>query len=96
MTAGNPELDPYRAKSYDLAFEWYFAEDSLLSLALFQKDIEQLRADRPRARTTSPNNTLGLPDSVALAVCGAAIPDPATCLSGLAVQRCRPTPTAAT
>ena len=40
VTAGNPELDPFRAKAYDLAFEWYFAKDSLLSLALFQKDID--------------------------------------------------------
>ncbi len=40
VTAGNPMLDPYRAKAYDLSFEWYFAEDSLVSLALFQKDID--------------------------------------------------------
>ena len=39
VNAGNPELNPYRAKAYDLAFEWYFAKDSLLSLALFHKDI---------------------------------------------------------
>jgi iron complex outermembrane receptor protein len=34
VTAGNPNLDPFRAKAYDLSFEWYFnAKSSLLSLA---------------------------------------------------------------
>lgn len=81
VNAGNPELNPYRAKSYDLAFEWYFAKDSLLSLALFKKDIGSF-VQIVRASDTFSNNTLGLPDSVALAVCGTSIPDPAACLSG--------------
>ncbi|MBL8267175.1 TonB-dependent receptor, partial [Steroidobacter sp.] len=81
VTAGNPLLDPYRAKTYDLSFEWYFAEDSLLSLALFKKDIQSF-VQIVRATDNFSNNPLGLPDSVALAACGAAIPDPATCLSG--------------
>jgi iron complex outermembrane receptor protein len=78
VTAGNPELNPYRAKAYDLAFEWYFAKDSLLSLALFQKDIGSF-VQIVRASDNFSNNTLGLPDSVALATCGAAVPA-ATCL----------------
>ncbi|WP_293856867.1 TonB-dependent receptor [Steroidobacter sp.] len=81
VTAGNPLLDPYRAKAYDLSFEWYFAKDSLLSLALFKKDIQSF-VQIVRATDSFSNNPLGLPDSVALAACGAAIPDPATCLSG--------------
>lgn len=81
VNAGNPELNPYRAKSYDLAFEWYFAKDSLLSLALFKKDIGSF-VQIVRASDTFSNNTLGLPDSVALAVCGTTIPDPTACLSG--------------
>ncbi len=81
VNAGNPQLNPYRAKSYDLAFEWYFAEDSLLSLALFKKDISSF-VQIVRASDTFSNNTLGLPDSVALAVCGTSIPDPAACLAG--------------
>ena len=81
VTSGNPLLDPYRAKAYDLSFEWYFAEDSLLSLALFMKDIDSF-VQVIRSSDSFSNNTLGLPDSVALAACGTAIPDPATCLSG--------------
>jgi iron complex outermembrane recepter protein len=81
VNAGNPDLNPYRAKSYDLGFEWYFAQDSLLSLALFYKDISSF-VQTIRSSDSFSNNPLGLPDSVALAACGTAIPDPATCLSG--------------
>jgi TonB-dependent receptor len=81
VTAGNPLLDPYRAKAYDLSFEWYFAEDALLSLALFHKDVGSF-VQTIRTSDSFSNNPLGLPDSVALAACGTAIPDPATCLSG--------------
>jgi iron complex outermembrane receptor protein len=36
---GNLDLEPYRAKTYDLSVEWYFAPESLLSFAYFYKDI---------------------------------------------------------
>lgn len=36
---GNPFLDPYRATAYDLAAEWYFAPQSLFSVAVFKKDV---------------------------------------------------------
>ena len=39
-TAGNPDLKPYRATNYDLSFEYYPNRDSLLSVALFKKDID--------------------------------------------------------
>ncbi|MFZ0547301.1 MAG: TonB-dependent receptor, partial [Candidatus Promineifilaceae bacterium] len=37
--AGNPDLDPYRARNYDLSLEWYFAEDAMVSAAWFTKDV---------------------------------------------------------
>jgi len=70
VTAGNPDLEPFRADAYDLGFEWYFASESILSVALFYKDIESfvqtIRETRPFT-----GNALGLPDSVAIAACGA-------------------------
>lgn len=58
---GNPELDPFRATSYDLAFEWYFAPQSIFSVAFFKKDI----ASFPVATTTSGTfASTGLPLSV--------------------------------
>ena len=40
ITSGNPFLDPFRATTYDLGLEWYFAPQSIFSIALFRKDIE--------------------------------------------------------
>jgi iron complex outermembrane recepter protein len=81
VTAGNPLLDPYRAKAYDLAAEWYFQKGGLISVALFYKDIDSF-VQIVRSTGDFSSNPLGLPDSVALATCGTAIPDPATCLAG--------------
>jgi iron complex outermembrane receptor protein len=36
---GNTQLDPFRAKTYDVSIEWYFAPESLVSFAYFYKDI---------------------------------------------------------
>jgi TonB-dependent receptor len=58
---GNPFLDPFRATAYDLAFEWYFAPQSIFSVALFKKDI----ASFPVATTSSGTfASTGLPLSV--------------------------------
>jgi len=61
VNGGNPNLDPFRAKTADLGFEWYFAEESLLSLALFWKDIDSFVQT---SRETRPYNTSGLPNSL--------------------------------
>ncbi len=37
---GNPYLEPIRANTLDLSFEWYPDRESLASLAFFQKDIK--------------------------------------------------------
>lgn len=39
-TAGNPDLDPYRATQLDVSYEWYFTPESLFSATLFYKDVE--------------------------------------------------------
>ena len=76
VNAGNPLLDPFRAKAFDISFEWYFAEDSLLSVAFFYKDIDSfvqtIRETRPFT-----GNPLGLPDSVATAACPGGVDTPA-------------------
>lgn len=61
VNGGDPGLDPFRAKTYDLAFEWYFAEQSLLSLALFRKDIDTFVQT---SRETRPFSSSGLPESL--------------------------------
>ncbi|MEX2126343.1 MAG: TonB-dependent receptor [Woeseia sp.] len=39
VNGNNPGLGPTLADTYDFSIEWYFAEDSLLALALFRKEI---------------------------------------------------------
>jgi iron complex outermembrane receptor protein len=36
---GNPSLQPYRAKQYDIGLEWYISKVNFLSATLFRKDI---------------------------------------------------------
>ncbi|GGY82557.1 TonB-dependent receptor [Pseudoduganella plicata] len=61
ITSGNPNLKPFRAKTFDSSFEWYFARNAFLGLGLFQKNIDtyiqSLRTD-VRFRDT------GLPQSL--------------------------------
>ena len=72
VTAGNPSLDPFRAKAYDLGVEWYFAPESLLGVAVFYKDIESF-VQTIRETRAFTGNPLGLPDSVAVAACGTVV-----------------------
>jgi iron complex outermembrane receptor protein len=72
VTAGNPFLDPFRAKSYDAAIEWYFAPESLLSFAYFFKDITSF-VTNVRSDIPFTGNPLGIPDSVATAACGTTV-----------------------
>jgi iron complex outermembrane receptor protein len=60
-SVNNPDLDPIRAKTADLSLEWYFAEGSLLSAAIFYKDIETYIQ---RITGDEPFRNLGIPDSV--------------------------------
>jgi iron complex outermembrane receptor protein len=71
VNGGDPLLDPFRAKTADLSFEYYFAEQSIVSLALFYKDIDSFVQT---SRETRPFNTSGLPESL-LAGTGAAPTD---------------------
>ena len=58
-TIGNVNLDPFRATTYDLSLEWYFAPESLLSFAYFYKDIDTyiqvIRQDLPYTDLTALN-----------------------------------------
>ena len=39
-SGANPHLDPFRAKQFDISYEWYFHPESLLAVALFTKSVE--------------------------------------------------------
>lgn len=58
---GNPFLAPFRATAYDLAVEYYFAPQSIFSLALFKKDIASFPVAVTRSGTFA---STGLPTSI--------------------------------
>jgi len=61
VTIGNPNLDPIRARTYDLQAEWYYAKNALVSVGYFRKEINTfIQGVSERAVFSS----LGLPDSV--------------------------------
>jgi TonB-dependent receptor len=58
---GNPFLEPFRATAYDVSFEWYFAPQSIASVALFAKDVKSFPVSATRSGTFA---STGLPLSV--------------------------------
>jgi TonB-dependent receptor len=61
VSFGNPFLEPFRAAAYDLALEWYFAPQSIFSVALFKKDVESFPVSVTRSGTFA---STGLPTSI--------------------------------
>ena len=70
VSFGNPFLKPYRATNYDAAFEWYFAPQSLFSVAIFKKDVDSFPISDTRTGTFA---STGLPLSILPAGSPAAI-----------------------
>ncbi|MET0327341.1 MAG: TonB-dependent receptor [Luteimonas sp.] len=61
VSGGNPLLDPIRAKTVDLGFEWYFDEGAMFGVGLFYKDIESFIQNTRETRTFASS---GLPVSL--------------------------------
>ena len=70
VKTGNPNLEPFLAWSYDLALEWYPTHGSIVSLAFFRKDISTLVTTQT-LNIPFTGNPFGVPDSAAIAACGA-------------------------
>ncbi len=61
VSFGNPFLQPFKAWAYDIAAEWYFAPQSIFSVALFKKDVASFPVSVTRSGTFA---STGLPLSV--------------------------------
>ena len=53
LTIGNPDLKARQSRNLDVSLEWYFDEGSLLSVALFRKDITNEIIPAPTRRLTN-------------------------------------------
>ncbi|WP_229466512.1 TonB-dependent receptor [Pseudoduganella plicata] len=61
ISSGNPTLEPFRAKTFDASFEYYFPNKAFLGLGLFQKNIASYIQG---VRQSMPYNQTGLPLSL--------------------------------
>lgn len=61
VSIGNPNLDPIRAKTYDLQAEWYYAKNAMVSLGHFRKDIKSFIQN---VNERVQYSTLGLPNEL--------------------------------
>jgi TonB-dependent receptor len=73
-SGGNPSLQPFTAENWDLSYEWYYADDSVFSVAVFSKDVnnfivtqtgneiftlsERSAADGFRCNVNDPNSSV--------------------------------------
>jgi iron complex outermembrane receptor protein len=73
----NPLLDPTRATALDAAFEWYFAKESLISVAGFWKKIDSFPLEASRVGTFAGE---GLPASVLVPTSPAAMNPEGDCM----------------
>ena len=69
VKTGNPALNPFLANSYDLAAEWYPSRGTILSLAVFRKDIITLVTNNV-VNIPFSTNPFGIPVSAATLACG--------------------------
>jgi len=55
---GNPALEPVKSKNLDLSAEWYYTKQSMVSLGLFHKNLEnyagQVVVNEPSTTATTP------------------------------------------
>ena len=69
VKTGNPNLQPFLTNAYDLSFEWYPAQGTLVAVAPFRKDILRSVVSQV-TNTVFDGNPFGVPNSLAIAACG--------------------------
>jgi len=73
-SGGNPALKPFKSENWDISYEWYYDDASSLSVAYFNKDIEDfiIRLSGPETfslddRLSTPGNICGNCDGTEIA-----------------------------
>ncbi len=61
VSTGNPFLEPYKARTFDASVEWYRGRGSILSAAVFYKDISTYVQN---LTIVAPYSSTGLPESL--------------------------------
>lgn len=57
---GNPGLEPFKSENFDVSAEWYYSDDSYISIGYFLKNVENFigtgRFDQPIFGLTNPGS----------------------------------------
>ncbi|MEP1448213.1 MAG: TonB-dependent receptor [Paraglaciecola sp.] len=61
-SGGNPALKPFRSTNWDISYEWYYADTSLFSFALFSKEVENFITTLTGEETFTLENRADQPD----------------------------------
>lgn len=69
VKTGNPNLSPFLTNAYDLSFEWYPSQGTVVAVAPFRKDILTSVVSQV-TNTVFDGNSFGVPNSLAIAACG--------------------------
>lgn len=59
-SAGNPLLKPFTSDQIDVAYEWYFADESLAALSVYYKDIKDYIGYATVGQSTSQQGTFDI------------------------------------
>ncbi|MEM7081658.1 MAG: TonB-dependent receptor [Pseudomonadota bacterium] len=77
-SGGNPSLEPFRSSNWDIAFEWYYAENSNATFTVFNKEVEDFITTLTGPETFTLTNRLGPDFRCGDALCApGALVDPA-------------------
>lgn len=58
-SGGNPNLDPFRASQFDLAYEHYFSKQGLMSAAFFYKSVDSFIVNNTYSVTVKDQSVAG-------------------------------------
>ncbi|MFK8021756.1 MAG: TonB-dependent receptor [Pseudomonadales bacterium] len=83
-SGGNPALEPFTSENWDLSFEWYYADASLLSFAVFSKEVDQF------ITTLTGAETFVLSDRLAADGFRCATANNANCAAGVDIDPANP------
>ncbi|WP_353539001.1 TonB-dependent receptor [Colwellia sp. KU-HH00111] len=58
-SAGNPDLEPFRANQLDVSYEWYMDELSYLAAGIFYKDVESFIVNQTNTEFVADDSDAG-------------------------------------
>lgn len=61
-SGGNPSLKPFRSSNWDISYEWYYADTSIVTFAFFSKEVEDFIVSLSGPETFTMTDRADQPD----------------------------------